>query len=121
VKNLRLNDIIKVADEAYYSGEELISRAAEGHDPGDGLAKFIAQELKETFDSQALVTDQISQAMILMDRARQELQGVHQAFSEVLVQVKKVQTTPRKNLPLLIGTLTHPIAQKYLEERLKGG
>jgi hypothetical protein len=36
-------------------------------------------------------------------------------------EIDKIDKTPRTGLPLMIGTLKTEQAQKYLEEKLKGG
>jgi len=114
----KLNDIINIADQSYPDG--LVGMAARKEKPGDLLAEFIAVELKETFDEEMDTVLQIKEAMRAVDNAKQELQAVHQALSEALVQCKKVARCKRQALPLLINTLTHPLAQTYLEERIKG-
>lgn len=114
----KLSDIINIADQSYPDG--LVGMAASGDKPGDSLAEFIATELKETFDEEMDTVLQIKEAMRAVDNAKQELQSVHQALSEALIQCKKVARSKHKDLPLLINTLTHPLAQTYLEERIKG-
>jgi hypothetical protein len=114
----KLRDIIDIASQAYPDG--LVQQAFDGNTPGDYLAEFIAQELKETFvDAPDDPVSQLQESMRVMDLARQDIQAVHQAFSEMIVQCKKVKNAKRKDLPLLIGKMTYPMAQRYLEERLK--
>jgi predicted nuclease with TOPRIM domain len=113
----KLDDIISIADKAY-STDDLVQLAAAGQKPGDMLAEFIATELRETFDRTVDTVEHLKEAMRTMDMARRQLEDVRQAFSEALIQCKKIKNA--RDLPLLIGKFTSPIAQKYLEEKLKG-
>lgn len=115
-KRKYLDDIINIADQAY-SSDGLVRQAADGKKPGDTLAEFIANELDDTFDNTKHVVHQLEEAMRAMELALRELGDVHQALSEARVQCKKIAVS--NDLPLLIGKFTSPIAQKYLEERLK--
>jgi hypothetical protein len=47
---------------------------------GDGLARFITQELFETFDADASTSDQLNEAVRVMENAAREVNGVITAF-----------------------------------------
>ena len=76
-----LKDIIQIADRAYPDG--LVGRADRKEKVGDGLATFIASELKETFDSDASALDQVREALRALNVARREVEAVAEAFSNV--------------------------------------
>lgn len=46
---------------------------------------------------------------------------VAEYYNEDVLETIKVDRTPKKNLPLLIGQLKHDMAKKRFEERLKNG
>lgn len=82
---MTLGKLINIIDEAY-SGELLVKSYFE--DPegpyGDGLAKFIAHEVKETYDPEATTEEQIQEALRCMSSARNQLSDVIKALSEHL-------------------------------------
>jgi len=75
---MTFDEIVEIADEAYPDG--LIKQ---GGGSGDGLAKFIYQELKETYDAAASEEVQIKEAIRVMWMARRELEAVEYAFRNV--------------------------------------
>ena len=73
---MTLEDIIGIADEAYPDG--LVGqyfREPEGKH-GDTLAKFMAVELRETYDGNVPDADQLDTASRAMETAARELQNV---------------------------------------------
>ncbi len=78
---MELKKLIEAASEGYPDG--LVERYFENPDEnhGDSLAKFIAIELSETFDEDALTDeDQVLAAIHQMRRARAELDSVISAL-----------------------------------------
>ena len=73
-----------VVDKAY--GDSIVR--AYDLDPagnhGDGLARFIAGEIRETFDPELNDKDQIIKAIRVMETARRQLNGVVSALLYVL-------------------------------------
>ena len=118
--SITADDLLSIAEDSY-STVSLKEAATKGAKVGDLLAVFIANELKETLDPEQPIADQLHQAMECLEVAVQDLQAVQHSFDEVLIQIKRVQKTPKKGLPLLMGKFTHPIAQNYLDSRLKKG
>ena len=120
-----LDDIIKTASNAYPDG--LIEQAAAAkvrrgrhlQGVGDGLAEFIARELKEIFDENLGFTQNVTNAADALLRAKREVHAVKQALDELSDLLMKIDDTKKKDLPLLIGTLKHPVAEKYLEQKIK--
>jgi hypothetical protein len=43
---------------------------------GDGLARFVVVELAETFDPDASKTEQVAEAVRVMENAKREIEGV---------------------------------------------
>lgn len=84
---MTLDDLIKIADEAYSSHADmsagLITAYHENPDGehGDGLARFIAVELNETFDPDATTLEQLSEANRVMTVAMNQLEFVANAFA----------------------------------------
>ena len=73
---MRLKEIIAIADEAYPDG---LLRCAE---LGDGLAKFIKLELRETYDPKAPRLTQVDTAVGNLERAQRELGAVVDALTK---------------------------------------
>lgn len=80
-KPLTLDDIIDIADKAY--GDDLIAMYHKDIDGnhGDGLARFIAVELRETFDSSASNEDKLFGAHSAMTSSSSQLERVAKAFN----------------------------------------
>ena len=79
---MTMEDLIKLADDAYDDG--LVQEYFEDRDGqhGDTLAKFIAMELEDTFDPDLPTEKQIAEAIRLMTSAIRQLQDVVSAFEE---------------------------------------
>lgn len=108
---MKLDDLIKIADEAYPDG--MVGLAYENKEnPGDSLAYFIAVELRETFESKTS-RGQLERAIQAMETAREELSAVITSLEEV----KIIYDTQKKNLPTLIGQYKG-FAAKILEREL---
>lgn len=77
---MTLKEIIKIADEAY--GDGLIQNYFDnpGGQFGDGLARFIAVELRETYDDTATDDEQLNEAAHTMESAMLQLREVTLAF-----------------------------------------
>lgn len=71
--------LLRIADKAY-ENDGIILRAAAGKEVGDDLARFIANELVETFDSGATRQDQLEASWAVMNRARRQMNRVMMAF-----------------------------------------
>ena len=85
MKHLKLADIIKIASDAYPDGlvEQYYKHPSGSH--GDTLAKFIAIELRDTFDPSASEADQLVEAARVLDCAAHELAHVKRAFDATTV------------------------------------
>jgi len=90
---MKIDQIIEIADKAYPDG--LISQYwddkkhrpigdAQAKNVGDGLARFIVQELFETFDSMASKENQLNEAKRVMARAVCEIENCCVAFEHVI-------------------------------------
>lgn len=81
---MTLGKLIGIVSDAY--GDNLVKSYFE--DPegpyGDGLAKFVAHEIKETYDPAATDEKQIMEAMRCMRSAREQLEDVIKALAEHL-------------------------------------
>ena len=77
---MTLKDIIKIASSAYNEGliEQYHNNPSGDH--GDLLAKFIAQELAETYDHKAAAIDQLSEALLVLAKASNQLSEVYDAL-----------------------------------------
>lgn len=91
---MTLEGIIKIADEAYHAlaGENYEGRGAmldaikggDRHCGGDGLAAFIALELKDTYDETEDDEEQIHTAFKTVLCMQDQITEVTQAFSKRL-------------------------------------
>lgn len=84
---MTLNDMINRAANGYPDGYVLVywdpKKQRVKQNPvngGDTLAKFIAAELKDTFDPDAPEANQVETAVAALQRAVDELQGVISAL-----------------------------------------
>lgn len=87
---MKLNDLIRVADEAYPDGvlaaqwdfdkEDVRPWGEAKEGQSDTLARFICVELKETFDADANDVDQVTGACDVITRAQDEVGSVALAF-----------------------------------------
>lgn len=75
---MTLKQIIEVADEMYPDGLVGDYFRDLDTDHGDGLAKFIAVELKETYDESASETEQLIEAGRVLRVAASELRDVYE-------------------------------------------
>lgn len=86
---MNLKRLIEIADAAYDSGdgENLVSRYHNSphDDSGDSLARFIAIELSETFDSNSSDEEQLNTAASQIQRAIDQLTNVLDAFEQKTV------------------------------------
>ena len=79
---MTLNDLIRAAASGYPDAMVLEYWDFEGAKPqnnpdgGDTLARFVALELVETFDSETTDEEQISEAVRVLTRAVDDLQSV---------------------------------------------
>lgn len=83
---MTLKEIINVADRVYPDGLVGDYRRKPDEDHGDGLAKFIAIELKETYDEKATDTEQLVEALRAMKAASRELRAVTDEFERRLYE-----------------------------------
>ena len=88
---MTLKELIKIASSAYNEGliEQYHNQPSGDH--GDLLAKFIAQELAETYDHRESSLDQLSRAMLVMATASNQLSEVYDALDDEmeLVEIDK--------------------------------
>ena len=81
---MELKKLVDIVDEAYPDGlVGLYFQGPEGKH-GDTLAKFIASELKDTFNAEATDKEQLTTAAHQMRIACQELQGVVDALEAAM-------------------------------------
>lgn len=88
--------IIAIADEAYGDGLVGLYHDEPTGDHGDTLAKFIAIELRETYEAEAADAEQLWEAHRVMKSARNELMGVEEALEELAVCVQEKEQVCRK-------------------------
>ena len=89
---MTLNEIIKVASDAYPDGLVELYHTNPSGNHGDGLARFIAVELKETYDAAASAGNQIYEAWRTMRLARAELDAVCDALEDANFKLKSTAT-----------------------------
>jgi hypothetical protein len=78
--SLTLQQVIDIADGAYPDGlVGMYHRHPSGHH-GDTLAKFIAAELADTYDSRASREEQIAAAAHAMSNSIEALAGIRRAL-----------------------------------------
>ena len=80
MKTVKLEKLVKIASDAYPDG--LIEQAYEGEDVGDGLATFIAEEIKEVVDGADPDDIQVKEAVRCLETAIHELEQVIKALRE---------------------------------------
>jgi len=77
---MTLNHLIKTASKGYPDDlVEMIHAGNDGRDPpmvADGLASFVATEIKETFDEDASNKEQLDTAIGVVHKAIEDLEGV---------------------------------------------
>lgn len=76
-----LTRILATADRAY--GDGLVASAADGDDPRDGLAEFIAEELIETYDDDLCLADSSEAACEALAKAVAQLEAVMAAIAKL--------------------------------------
>ena len=79
---MTLKQIVELADKNYPDGA-IISEFS-GHDAGDGLARFIVRELRDTYDKSASDAEQIKEAWRVLDRGTAEIGAGADAFAAEL-------------------------------------
>jgi hypothetical protein len=80
---MELKTLIETADKAYDEDGLVLQYFMEpAGEHGDGLAKFIAEELRETYDSEVSTEEQIAEALRVMLQARDQLCRVIAGFEE---------------------------------------
>ncbi len=77
---MTLGQIIDIASEAYSDGLIKEYYLVDDVNHGDGLAKFIAHELQETFDEHASDYEQVVEAIRVMRSAGKQVDAVLRAF-----------------------------------------
>ena len=83
---MKLKDLTAIANAAYPDG---LIRCAE---LGDGLAKFIKMELRETYDPKASSLEQVDQAVQSLERAQKELGAVVDALAGERARIAVIQS-----------------------------
>ena len=83
---MRLDTIIKIASAAY-DVDDLVWQYYKypRQDHGDGLAKFIAREIEETYDREAPSEVQLAEAIRVMDSASRQILSVIDALDNRLI------------------------------------
>ena len=81
---MELDKIIEIADKVYADGlvGQYHREPKGGH--GDTLAKFIAVELRDTYDASLSDEEQIRNAESVLSTACRELESVREAFEDAL-------------------------------------
>ena len=84
---MRLDTIIKIASAAY-DADDLVWQYYKypRQDHGDGLAKFIAREIEETYDREAPSEVQLAEAIRVMSNAALQVQNVVDDLTDRLVE-----------------------------------
>jgi len=82
-----LERIISAADQGYGDGLVLQSYKNPRRFCGDTLAKFVAIELKETFDSDLSPAEQVAEAVRAMSVARTDIENVIGALGKLAKEV----------------------------------
>ena len=92
---MKLTEIIKVASSAY--PDDLIMRYHKNpkHDFGDTLARFLAVEIKETYDADEPAGEQLLHAARKVDTAIQALAKVRERLQNVGLDALHDQTVPQ--------------------------
>ena len=78
---MTLLEIIRIADTAYDDNLVLDYHKHPRGNHGDGLAKFIAEELRETYCAGSTDEEQIAEACRVMETAMHDITNVVDAFS----------------------------------------
>lgn len=73
---MKLDELVDIVDAAYPDGYVRLYYDDPEGEHGDTLAKFIAVELKDTYDEDASTADQLEEAGRVMAVACDQLQGV---------------------------------------------
>jgi hypothetical protein len=77
--NISLAELLKAADkyypESYLSSFFDPATGALRSGSGDSLAKFIVRELRENFDEESSRSQQVTEAIRVLERARRDIQG----------------------------------------------
>ena len=123
---MKLSALIAIANDVYPDG--LIAQAHKDKrrtdDIGDGLARFIADELSDTFDAKMSSRTQLADAADAMQCAMDEIRNVYDAFTKQMCvedEITAIKKAPLKELPLLMEHLHYPNETKaVLIRRLKG-
>jgi hypothetical protein len=73
---MKLAELIAIASGAY--DDDLVAQYYEDRNGkhGDGLARFIAEEIEETFESDAPTEQQLTEAIRVITSARDQLDAV---------------------------------------------
>ena len=92
---MKLTEIMKIASSAY--PDDLIMRYHKNpkHDFGDTLAKFLAVEIKDTYDADEPAGEQLLYAARKVDTAIQELAKVRERLQNAGLDVLHDQTVPQ--------------------------
>lgn len=77
---MKLDELIEIANRGY-PDDEIVSYHRGETETGDGLAKFIAVELRETFDPKTADAAQIAEAIRALSVARNEIESVIEALA----------------------------------------
>ena len=81
--NLKLLDIIKIVDAAYGDGEVMRYHAEPDGWHGDGLARFIECEIRETYEDDDSDGGKLRNAERVMQTAVEEISAVCVALAKV--------------------------------------
>ena len=78
---MTLEQLIKIADEAY-GPDGMVQQYFENPDGefGDGLARFVAVEIGDTYDGGSSDVEQLEAAVGVMDSAAKQIDAVTAAF-----------------------------------------
>jgi hypothetical protein len=82
---MKLKALIEIIDAAYPDGLVGLHYKNPRGKHGDGLARFIAQEIKETFEPAASDTEQLENAIEKMQTAENEISGIIRALNQAIL------------------------------------
>ena len=78
---MKLITLIKAASKHY--PDNYVLDVYKGLVEGDGLAKFVATEISETYDPDSCSMDQVCEAIRVIDRGIEDLQNVRKGQGEL--------------------------------------
>jgi hypothetical protein len=81
---MKLITLMRLVDEAYGDGQVMACNREPSGNHGDGLARFVEAEIRETFEPGAITGNQIKEAIRKMETAREDLDRVVRTLRRIL-------------------------------------